>query len=313
MNEVTMLGLGSMGSTIARLLIESGRRVTVWNRSPEKADGLARRGATLAPSVEAAVLASPVTLMCVYDYNAANAILEAPGVATALQNRILVQLSTGSPEDSRQALAWTSRHGARYLDGAIQAAPSQMGQPDTPILMSGDEAAYARVEPVLKILAGNVVYLGGKIDAAATMDLATLSYVYGAFVGFLHGARVAESAGLDVSQFGKIVHAISPSFGAFFEHEGTVIQSGDFSITESPLRISVEAVRRILAASQEAAIDTRVPALLVDLLDRADAAGLGNQELAALIKILRPTNPAPAAAHRELLPPGTAPQISAAG
>jgi 3-hydroxyisobutyrate dehydrogenase-like beta-hydroxyacid dehydrogenase len=90
-----------------------------------------------------------------------------------------------------------------------------------------------------------------------------------------------------VSQFGKIVNVISPSFGAFFEHEGKVIASGDFTISESPLRISVTAVRRILAASQEAAINTKIPTLLVDLLDRADAAGLGNQELASLIKVLR--------------------------
>jgi 3-hydroxyisobutyrate dehydrogenase-like beta-hydroxyacid dehydrogenase len=287
MDEVTVIGLGSMGSTIARLLIESGRRVTVWNRSPEKADALTKRGAILAPSVEAAVRASPVILMCVYDYKAANSILEAPGVAAALQSRILVQLTTGSPEDSRLALVQASRHGAGYLAGAIQAAPSQMGQADTPLLLSGDQDAYGRVEPILKTLAGNIVYLGGKIEAAATMDLATLSYVYGAFAGFLHGARIAESAGLDVSQFGKIVNAISPSFGAFFEHEGKVIASGDFTITESPLRISVEAVRRILLASQEAAINTAIPALLVDLLDRADAAGLGNQELASLIKVLR--------------------------
>jgi 3-hydroxyisobutyrate dehydrogenase-like beta-hydroxyacid dehydrogenase len=287
MNEVSVLGLGSMGSMIARLLIESGRRVTVWNRSPEKANDLTKRGAMLARSVEAAVFASPVILMCVYDYKAVNEILEAPGAAAALQHRILVQLSTGSPEDSRQEFARASRCGASYLDGAIQAAPSQMGQPDTPILLSGDEAAYGRVEPILRVLGGNVVYLGRKIEAAATMDLATLSYVYGAFAGFLHGALVAESAGLDVSRFGKLVNAISPSFGAFFEHEGKVIQSGDFTITESPLRISVEAVRRILAASQEAAIDTRIPALFVDLLDHADAAGLGDQELAALIKILR--------------------------
>jgi 3-hydroxyisobutyrate dehydrogenase-like beta-hydroxyacid dehydrogenase len=86
MNEVAVIGLGSMGSTIARLLIESGRRVTVWNRSPEKADALTKRGAILAQSVEAAVRASPFILMCVYDYQAANAILEAPGVAAALQN-----------------------------------------------------------------------------------------------------------------------------------------------------------------------------------------------------------------------------------
>jgi 3-hydroxyisobutyrate dehydrogenase-like beta-hydroxyacid dehydrogenase len=287
MNDVTVLGLGAMGTTIAQLFIDNGRQVTVWNRSVEKAASLAQKGATSAPTAEAAVRASPLIVMCVYDYAAADAILSAPGVTGAMAGRVLVQLTTGSPDDARQALAWATRHGARYLDGAIQAAPSQMGQPDTPILLSGDEATYRFVEPLLKDLAGAIVYLGDQIDAAATMDLATLSYVYGAMAGFLHGARMAETEGLDVAQYGALVNTISPSFGAFFQHEGAVIQSGDFTITESPLRISVAATQRILHASQAAGLNTEVPALVADLLTRADAAGLGNQELAALIKVLR--------------------------
>lgn len=287
MNEVTVLGLGSMGSTIAQLFIDQGRRVTVWNRSPEKAEDLVKKGAVLAKTAEAAVRASTLVVMCVYDYKAADAILGAPGVARAMTGRVFVQLTTGSPDDARKAMAWSTQHGANYLDGAIQAAPSQMGQPDTSVLLSGDQATYRTVELLLKDLAGNIVYLGDQIEAAATMDLATLSYVYGATVGFLHGARIAESEGLDVSQYGKIVKEISPSFGAFFQHEGSVIQSGDFTITESPLRISVEATQRILQSSQDAGLNTEFPAFVADLLKRADAAGLGNQELASLIKVLR--------------------------
>lgn len=287
MNEVTVLGLGAMGSTIADLFVDQGRRVTVWNRSPERAADLVKKGAVLGKTAEAAVRASALVVMCVYDYNAADAILNAPGVARAMAGRILVQLTTGSPDDARKAIAWTTQHGATYLDGAIQAAPSQMGQPETPILLSGDRAAYEAVEPLLKDLAGNIVYLGDRVEAAATMDLATLSYVYGASVGFLHGARIAESEGIDVSHYGRIVNDISPTFGAFFRHEGSVIQSGDFTITESPLRISVEATSRILQASRDAGLNTEFPAFVADLFKRADAAGLGNQEFASLIQVLR--------------------------
>ena len=287
MNEVTVIGLGAMGSTIARLLLDAGLQVTVWNRSADKAEALARAGATVAPTVEAALRASPIAVLCVYDYRAADAILGAPGAADALAGRVLVQLTTGSPEEARAALAFATSHGARYLDGAIQAAPSQMGQPDTPLLLSGEEAARHEVEPVLRVLAGNVVYLGEAIDAAATMDLATLSYVYGAFAGFLHGARLAEAAGLDVAAFGRIVNQISPSFGAFFEHEGGVIQSGDFAITESPLRISIEATRRILQSTRAAGVNPEFPAFVAGWFDRAEAAGLADLEAAALIEILR--------------------------
>ena len=287
MNEVTVVGLGSMGATLAQLFLRCGRRVTVWNRSAAKAEVLEGQGASIAATAEAAVRASEVVVMCVYDYMAADAVLGARGVAEAMAGRILVQLTTGSPDDARKSMEWCRQYEAQYLEGAIQAAPSQMGKPDTPLLLSGDKATYSVAEPFLKDLAGNLVYLGDRIEAASTMDLATLSYVYGAMTGFLHGARIAEVEGLDVAQYGRIVNEISPSFGAFFQHEGSVIQSGDFTITESPLRISVEATQRILQSSKEAGINTEFPSLVADLLARADAAGLGDQELAALIKVLR--------------------------
>lgn len=287
MNAVTVLGLGAMGATLARLFVDRGHEVTVWNRTPAKAGDLAQRGARVADSAAQAVAASPIVVMCVYDYAAAQEILDLPGVAAALDGRVLVHLSTGSPEDARRLQAWCERQAAAYLDGAIQAAPSQMGQPDTPLLVSGPQATYERVEPMLRELAGYLVYLGPRIDAAATMDLATLSYVYGAFAGFVHGARLAESQGIDVAQYGALVRAISPSFGAFFEHEGKVIQSGDFRVTESPLRISVEATRRILDSSRAAGINTELAALAADWFARADAAGLGDREAAALIEVLR--------------------------
>lgn len=287
MHEVTVLGLGSMGTTIAQLYLDQGYRVTVWNRTPEKARGLVAQGAILAPTAAAAIRASQAAVMCVYDYKAATAIFETQDVAAAISGRLLVQLTTGSPQDARDGEAWAVRHEARYLDGAIQAGPSQMGKPDTPLLLSGAEVSFRAAEPLLKVLAGNVVYLGEKVSAAAAMDLATLSYVYGAVVGFLHGARVAESEGFDVAKYGGIVNDIAPTFGAFLQHEGTVIQSGDYTISESPLRISVEATKRLLQTAQEAGINTEFPAFVAGLFQRADAAGLGGEELATVIKLLR--------------------------
>lgn len=287
MQSVTVLGLGAMGSAIARLFVERGRRVTVWNRTGGKAGALIGMGAKLASTAAEAVGESSLVVMCVYDYAAAKEILEAPGMAKAFAGKTLVHLTTGSPEDARDSLAWARRHGVAYLDGAIQAAPSQMGQADTPVLLSGDPAVYADVQPTLQDLAGNIAFLGEKIEAAATMDLATLSYVYGATAGFIHGALIAESQGLDVATFGKLVADISPTFGAFFKHEGAVIQSGDFSISESPMRISVEATKRILLSAKASGINTEVPAFLEGLFQRADAEGLGDQELAALIKVIR--------------------------
>ncbi|WGT61294.1 NAD(P)-dependent oxidoreductase [Variovorax paradoxus] len=285
--EITVLGLGSMGVTIARLYLDKGYKVTVWNRTADKAAALVSRGAVLARGAAEALRASPVTLMCVYDYRAVDAILGAEGVAAAMDGRLLVQLTTGSPQDARDAEAWAHRQGATYLEGAIQAAPDQMGQPDTPILMSGAQQVFRAAEPLLGVLGGGIVYLGEKASAAAAMDLATLSTIYGTMLGFLHGARVAEHEGFDVAEYGRIVAGIMPTFAGFLQHEGSVIQSGDFAISQSPMRISVEATQRILQTAQQAGINTEFPAFAAGLFRRAEAAGLGGEELAALIKLLR--------------------------
>jgi len=285
--EITVLGLGSMGQTLARLFLGKGYKVTVWNRTAGKADALADRGAVVARSAAEAVRASPVAVMCVYDYRAADTILAMEGVAAALDGRLLVQLSTGSPQDARNAEAWAHRQGATYLEGAIQAAPDQMGQPDTPILVSGAEAVFRAAEPLLRVLGGGIVYLGEKASAAAAMDLATLSTIYGTLLGFMHGARIAEHEGFDTAEYGRIVAGIMPTFAAFLQHEGAVIQSGDFTVSQSPMRISVEATQRILQTAREAGINTEFPAFAAGLFRRADAAGLGGEEIAALIKLLR--------------------------
>ncbi|HEX7864143.1 MAG TPA: NAD(P)-binding domain-containing protein [Variovorax sp.] len=285
--EVSVLGLGAMGEAIARLYLGQGYKVTVWNRTADKADALVAKGAVLARSAAEAVRAARVVVMCVYDYRAADAIFALDGVAAAMDGRLLVQLTTGSPQDARDAQTWANAQGAAYLEGAIQAAPDQMGQPDTPLLVSGAKPAFDEAEPWLKALAGGIVYLGEAVSAAAAMDLATLSTIYGTMLGFLHGARIAEHEGFDVAEYGRIVAGIMPTFAGFLQHEGSVIQSGDFAISQSPMRISVEATRRILQAAQASGINTEFPAFAAGLFQRADESGLGGEELAALIKLLR--------------------------
>lgn len=287
MIEASVIGLGTMGATLARLLLQSGYRVTVWNRTSAKADSLIRDGAVLAPSTAAAVGASPIIAVCVHDYQATNQILDTEEVAAALTGRILVQLTTGSPQEARDSEIWAQKRGADYLDGAIQAAPSQMGRPDTPILISGAETTFRQSEPLLKVLGGNLTYLGEQIGSASAMDLATLSYIYGAVLGFFHGARICEVEGFRVDAYGSIVSDIAPSFGEFLKHEGAVIQAGDYATSESPLKISVEATERLVQTAQAAQINTEFPRFAAGLFKRAMAAGYGNEEAAALIKVLR--------------------------
>jgi 3-hydroxyisobutyrate dehydrogenase-like beta-hydroxyacid dehydrogenase len=200
MSEVTVIGLGPMGQALTRALVVSGQRVTVWNRTAAKADQLVRDGAILAPSAAAAIAASAVTVVCVHDYTVAQQMLD--DAAEPLAGRVLIQLSTGTPQDARDSELWAHAQGADYLDGAILATPTQVGRPDTPLFLSGSETALARADAALNAIAGTRIYLGDAVGHAAAWDLATLSCLFGALLGFVHGARICETEGLAVGDLG---------------------------------------------------------------------------------------------------------------
>ena len=122
MSEVSVIGLGNMGSALTRALIENGRQVTIWNRTAGKAAPLIKMGAVLAPNAAAAVTASPVIIVCVTNYAASNSIL-IEAVAN-LPRKVLIQFTTGTPQEARANEAWAHENGAEYLDCAITGSPA---------------------------------------------------------------------------------------------------------------------------------------------------------------------------------------------
>ena len=232
MTDVSLIGLGPMGLALARAL-QSKFTLTVWNRTAERARPLLNQGTVLAPTALAAVQASPVVLVCVADYPASRAILAAPGVHDALRGKVLVQLSTGTPQDARDD--WAALSGVAYLDGALLATPGQIGRPDTPLFISGEARALAACRPLLEAIAGNIQHMGEPIGNAAAWDLATLSCMFGAMSGFFHGVRICEAEGLPVDGFSQMIGAISPVLGEMIQAEGEAIHAGQYGEPESSM------------------------------------------------------------------------------
>jgi len=287
MSEVTVIGLGAMGAALAQALLDKGHRVTVWNRTSAKAESLVRDGAVIAPDAASAVGASPVVVVCVLDYEAAYGILETEEVAPALAGKVLVQLSTGSPQDARDGETWARKRGVDYLDGAILAVPSQMGKAESAIVASGADTAFRSGEPLLQSMAGNVTYLGERVGSAAALDLALLSHLFGALLGFFHGARILESEGLPVNSLGSMLTDLAPAVGQMVKNEADAIQTEMYENPESSLETCALAMELALKQAREAGINTEFPTFATSLFRQGMAAGYANEKPAALIKVLR--------------------------
>ncbi|GER11793.1 NAD(P)-dependent oxidoreductase [Variovorax boronicumulans] len=291
MTDVSLIGLGPMGIALARALQASKFTLTVWNRTTERATPLLNQGTVLAPTALAAVQASPIVLVCVADYPASRAILAAPGVHDALRGKVLVQLSTGTPQDARDD--WAALSGVAYLDGALLATPGQIGRPDTPLFISGEARALAACRPLLEAIAGNIQHMGEPIGNAAAWDLATLSCMFGAMSGFFHGVRICEAEGLPVDGFSQMIGAISPVLGEMIQAEGEAIHAGRYGEPESSMATCAGSGRLFVKQAREAQLDAGFPDFLKGQFDRALGAGLGNERLAAMVKVLRqPPQPA---------------------
>jgi len=282
MSALTMIGLGAMGSALARAFVGAGHDVTVWNRTPERMAPLVALGATGADSLLAAVAASPVVVMCIDSYAATKSLIGSDDVLAALSGRTLVQLSTGSPKEARESEAWLKPHGIDYIDGAIMPYPEGIGDEDAQILFAGPQIAYARCEPLVACLGGDVRYLGPNIAAAAALDMALLSRDLGSYLGAIHGAHACEAEGVDVGTYASL---FPDSYGA--KRVVEVIHAGAYADPGATISVWDGAVDRIREQAVDAGINSEVPDFISGFIKRAIAAGHGEDDIAALIKVLR--------------------------
>jgi len=92
---VSVIGLGAMGTALAKAFLADNHRVTVWNRTASKCAPLGQAGAKIARSVTEAVDASQVVVVCVLDYSASDSLLRIPDVAARLKGKTYHRANDG--------------------------------------------------------------------------------------------------------------------------------------------------------------------------------------------------------------------------
>lgn len=283
--NVTVIGLGSMGKALAGAFLQAGHRTTVWNRTPEKAGPLVARGAVLAPTVHAAVAASPLVITCLTGFDETRRALEP--AAGALAGRTLVTLNSGAPAQARETAEWATGHGARFLGGAIKNVPSAVGAPDTLLYYGGDPAAFAEHEPTLRVLGGDTVHLGAGTDLAALYEMAVGATLLPALVGFFQGAAAVQARGLAASSLVPFTVKWLEMIGSLLPTLAREIDTRDYTDGQSSVGLFLASEQWDHEFGRETGVDVSWAAPLYELVRRAADAGHADHSISALTEVLR--------------------------
>ncbi|GAB7034468.1 NAD(P)-binding domain-containing protein [Streptomyces sp. NPDC021749] len=282
---VTVLGLGAMGRALAAAFLRAGHPTTVWNRTPGRAGELVAQGASSADTAAEAVAAAPLVIVCVLDYDAAQAILEPIGAR--LSGRVLVNLTSDTPERARAAATWAAGHGIDYLDGSIMVPTPVVGKPEATILYSGAREAFDTYEATLKALGGRAPFLGEDHGAAAVYDLSLLGFFYSAMAGLVHGFALSGAEGIaakDFAPFTEIIAAILPPIAAGMAED---LARGAYSGDQDNIVMEATGIGHVLEAARHRGLNTEVLDAVKGLADRTIAAGHGNAGFISVIEEMR--------------------------
>ncbi|WP_026415610.1 NAD(P)-dependent oxidoreductase [Actinomadura oligospora] len=283
--KITLLGLGAMGTAVARAWLAAGHELTVWNRTASRAEPLAAEGATVAASAAEAVAASPLVVACLLDdASVAEALADAD-----LNGKDLVNITTGTPEQARGRATWAVARGARYLDGGIMAVPPMIGVPESGayVFYSGSGALFEERREALAVPAGTR-YVGEDPGSASLHDVALLSAMTGMFGGIAHAFALMRDSGVPPTEFaGPLVEFLTGMTG-YAHGVAAQLESGDYTLgVTSNLAMMVQANATLLRTAEDQGVSAELVSPFMALMERRLAGGHPDEGTTGVIDLLK--------------------------
>ena len=284
MNKTVLLvGLGNMGAALARTLLDAGYETWVWNRTKEKADTLLEKGAHWSDDVWAAVGSVDYVVMCLSNY--VNSV-ELLSTCSDLDNKVVIQLTTGTASDASSFENLVKQKRGLYLDGAILAYPSNIGDPRCSLLVAGDSRAWEDSEELILTLGGKSQYLGEEVGAPSHLDHALIAPSLIMQMAVIQGMHMAKKAGVDLEFYSKMISGLPASLKADQERHTRAIIDDDFSEVQASVRTWKEALDRILEEGKGSNFNAELLSGIAEVLKHGQNQGVGEEDLAALIKTM---------------------------
>ena len=275
MTAVAVVGLGAMGSRIARRLLDAGHDVVVWNRDASKADQLVSAGAVTVPSPADAARRSDAVITMVSNPDALDAVVGGPeGISAGTgKGTTVIQMSTvGPPATARVAAALPA--GADLLDAPVLGSISEVESGTLTVFAGGPTELVRKWKPLLSTL-GTVLHVGD-VGAGSAAKLVANGALVGTITLVGESIALADRLGLPRDVAFDVL-AATP-LAAQAERRRPSIESGDY-----PPRFALSLARKDADLIRDAAADLRLLEAAREWFVRAEQAGRGDDDYSAVV------------------------------
>src|ERR1700693_70108 len=199
-NQVKLgfIGLGNMGSRIAKRLLDHGYQLSVYDRDPAKTQVIATHGAAVAENIHELAHTADVVLSCLTNDEAVRSVYAEPNgiFAGARPGTVVLEMSTVSPETSRDLHKLGARGGIEVLDVAISGSTTAAEQGILTLLAGGNRGLFRAAEPIFESVAKQYFLLGGPGSGTA-MKLVVNTLLGVGMQAIAEAVVLGEKAGLD--------------------------------------------------------------------------------------------------------------------
>jgi 3-hydroxyisobutyrate dehydrogenase-like beta-hydroxyacid dehydrogenase len=283
--KIGFIGLGRMGSGMARNLLRAGHEVVVYNRSRDKAKALAADGARLADTPAAVSSASEAVMTMLADDHAVEQIVFGEnGIASKLPaGAIHISCSTISVALARRLAAAHTRRGQRYLSAPVFGRPEAAESKNLLVIAAGPADLVERCRPLFDgigrqtFVAGSDPSQANAVKLCGNFMLAAALEAFGEAFATLRKAEVAPHTFLDIMTglFGSPVYA----------NYGRMIADEKFEPAGFALRLGLKDVRLVLEAAEEFASPMPLASLIRDNFLSAMAHGQADQDWSSITRV----------------------------
>ncbi len=285
--NVAFLGLGVMGHPMAGHLARAGLRVTVYNRTPDKAlRWVEQYGGATAPTPAAAAAGAQLVMMCVGNDADVRAVALGPeGALSAMRGgSILVDHTTASAEIAREIHEKAKAAGVGFLDAPVSGGQAGAESGKLTIMVGGDADAFATAEPVLRNYGRAVTLMGGPGSGQLTKMFNQIC-IAGLAQALAEGIVFAEKVGLDVARALDVIDKGAAQSWQMDNRGHTMLADKfDFGFAVDWMRKDLSLC---FAEARAKGASLPVTALVDQFYARVQAQGGGRLDHSSLIRVLR--------------------------